>query len=747
MKEIKQRLQEVYGLEATSIEALVGEVNRNYLVDSDRGPFIYKETPADKKTAGFTLEETHLLSVLATDFPGCFQDPLAGLDGRMIYDAPDGSFQFRLLTYLEGDLLNGIPHTRKLFHSFGALLAKMDRRLQEEECSRIRSRRYDWDNLHFDLSIGHRDCIENPTDRKLVDYFHLQFHEQVLPRLPELRFSLIHNDANDYNVVVRNGEVKGLIDLGDCVYSLLINELAIALSYILMDKEDPLEEVIPMIQGYCEVLPLTELEVDLLYYLVGTRLSISLLHSSLGRGQHPENQYLLISQAPVIRLLHQWISIGPIATSRAFRRAASLSEPAPVDIPAELRERDRHLSGALSISFREPLHMEASAFQYMYDSMGRSFLDLRNNIPHVGHAHPKVVRAGQKAMARLNTNTRYLYEGIHQYSEKLLGYFPDQLNKVFYVNSGSAATDLALRLARTHTGKQKMLVMAHAYHGNTRAAIEVSHYKFSGKGGEGTPGDTLVTPIPLCGLSLSPEEIRARNQEQIQDFLHGIGAERGHIAGFITEPIVSAAGQVVIDASYTRAITDFIREQGGLYIADEVQTGFGRLGSYFWGFELSEVVPDIVILGKPIANGHPMAAVVCTEEVARSFENGMEFFSSFGGNPVSCAIGEALLDVMEEEGMQKNAEEVGSFLIDGLEGMRSEFPLIGEIRGSGLSLGFELLDQALAARLVEDFKEQGILAGTDGPLDNVFKLKPPLCFSKENAEHFLGVLRELLARV
>lgn len=753
MKEIRERLQANYGLEVTSIEPLVGEVNKNFLVRSEQGTFIYKETPADRKTTAFSRDETRLLDALSGAFPGRFQRPLTGKDGKQLYDGPEGRFQFRLLEYIEGDLLNGVEHTFELFRSFGKLLAQMDQCLMQEHCPEIQSRPYDWDNVHFDLNMKHVGYISNPADRRLVEYFHMQFHEQVVPHLPGLRRSLIHNDANDYNVVVGEGQIKGIIDLGDSVHSLLINELAVALSYTLMDKEDPLAWAVPLIEAYAGVLPLEEKEADLLYYLVGTRLSISILHSSLGRHRSPENKYLTISEAPVIRLLHKWISISPRAAATSFRDAASLPVKKGVDIQDELEQRGKHLSGALSISYKEPLYMEQSAFQYMYDSRGQSYLDLRNNIPHVGHCHPTVVKAGQAAMARLNTNTRYLYDSIHRYSEKLLSHFPEPLNKVFYLNSGSAATDLALRLARTFTGRQKMLVMEHGYHGNSSAAIDVSHCKFSRKGGKGTPVDTLVTPIPLCGSSQTEEEKGVQNLEQLREYLESISSEAGQIAGFITEPIVSAAGQVVIDRNYTEAISSFIREQGGVYISDEVQTGFGRLGRFFWGYELSGVVPDIVILGKPIANGHPMAAVVCTEKIARSFENGMEFFSSFGGNPVSCAIAEAVLDVIKEEKLAENAEMAGTYLVGELNKMSADHPFIGEVRGWGLSLGFEIMDPSdpskpgtkLAHQLTEQMKGQGFLVGTDGPFDNIFKLKPPLCFSQKNAADFLDKLSMLIA--
>ena len=611
----------------------------------------------------------------------------------------------------------------------------MDLSLEGIESPALRGRRYDWDNAQFDLNRSNIALIEDPQTRKLVDYFHLQYHEQVVPVLPVLRRGLIHNDANDYNILVQGEEVCGIIDFGDLVHSPLINELAIALAYALLHKEEPLKWAGPLVSGYAGTLALQEAEIQVLYWLIATRLCISLCHSARARREDPDNEYLFISEKPVVELLHRWIAISPIAAGEVFREAAGM--------PSNIRdttEEDTHrrwsvLGRNMSLSYRQPLKMERAAFQYMFDSLGNTFLDLRNNIPHVGHCHPRVVRAGQQAMARLNTNTRYLYDEIHTYSERLLACFPEELNRIFYVNSGSAASDLALRLARTHTRRNMIMTVEHAYHGNTGAVINASPYKFMGKGGQGRPADTLVAPIA---------------QDGIEDFLVTVEEYRGSIAAFLYEPIVSAAGQVTLERPYLEKVYAFIRNQGGVCISDEVQTGFGRPGSHFWAYEATGLQPDIVILGKPIANGHPMAAVVCTGAISESFNNGMEFFSSFGGNPVSCAIAGAVLDVMEEEHLMENALEVGTYLIGCFEHLRRECPRIGRIGGSGLTLGVEILDEKggpgteLASRLVNGLRERGILVGTDGPFDNALKIKPPLCFTIKNADVLMREIRSFL---
>ncbi|MBA7556642.1 [LysW]-aminoadipate semialdehyde transaminase [subsurface metagenome] len=296
--------------------------------------------------------------------------------------------------------------------------------------------------------------------------------------------------------------------------------------------------------------------------------------------------------------------------------------------------------------------MTRAAFQYMYDAEGNTYLDMRNNIPHVGHCHPRVVIAGERQMARLNTNTRYLYDELTSFSEHLLSKFPDSLNRVFLVNSGSAAVDLAIRLALDHTQKSKIAVLEHGYHGNTNTGIGISHYKYSGKGGQGKGKQVIQLSLPdvYRGKFNDPSSAGERYSREAISIIDEAGPG---LAALIAEPVVGCGGQVPLAEGYLRHMYTFIRQQGGVCISDEVQTGFGRLGNFFWGFEMHNVTPDIVVLGKPMGNGHPLAAVVTTEDICSSFENRMEFFSSFGGNPVSCSIGQAVLQVIEDEKLQE----------------------------------------------------------------------------------------------
>ena len=415
-----------------------------------------------------------------------------------------------------------------------------------------------------------------------------------------------------------------------------------------------------------------------------------------------------------------------------------------------LRARDKNLGANLSISYEEPIAMVRGYKQYLYDQEGRRYLDTCNNVPHVGHQHPRVIGAAERQMALLNTNTRYLYPQLTDYAAALIEKFPDPLAVCFLVNSGSEANELALRMARTYTGSKEMLAVEVGYHGNTNAVIDVSSYKFNGKGGEGKPITTHLLPLPdiYRGQHRNPSTAGKAYAAYAQKFIDQLAKDGKTPAGFICESILSCGGQIVLPEGYLKNIFKMVRAAGGLCIMDEVQVGFGRVGTYFWGFELQGVVPDIVTLGKPIGNGHPLGAVVTTKKIADAFANGMEYFNTFGGNPVSCVIGQEVLAVLDDEQLIQNAAMVGNYLLEGLNKLKDKFSIIGEVRGHGLFLGFELVrDQEKripapkqATYLANRMRQRSILMSTDGPDHNVIKIKPPMCFNKNNADFLLEQL-------
>lgn len=420
-----------------------------------------------------------------------------------------------------------------------------------------------------------------------------------------------------------------------------------------------------------------------------------------------------------------------------------------------LSSRREHIGRSLSVSYRRPLKIVRGYMQYLYDDEGRAFLDAVNNVPHVGHSHPRVVAASHRQMAVLNTNTRYLHDNLVDYAERLCAKLPDPLSVCFFVNSGSEANDLALRLARAYSGQRDLFILDGAYHGNLTSLVDISPYKFDGPGGEGAPPHVHKVPLPdpyrgpYKGYS---PETGARYAEHVRERIYSLAEQDRGVSAFITESLPGCGGQIVLPDGYFKAAFQHVRESGGVCIADEVQVGFGRVGSHFWGFETQDAVPDIVTLGKPIGNGHPLGAVVTTPEIAGTFDNGMEYFNTFGGNPVSCAIGLAVLDIIEEEGLQANALEVGGYLLEGLRSLAADRPIIGDVRGMGLYVGVELvLDRDTlepgghqASYVANRMRDHGVLISTDGPLHNVLKIKPPLVFTRENADYLLHCLGKVL---
>ncbi len=415
--------------------------------------------------------------------------------------------------------------------------------------------------------------------------------------------------------------------------------------------------------------------------------------------------------------------------------------------------RTRHLSPSLSLSHRRPIHALRGALQYLYDFSGYRYLDAVNNVAHVGHCHPAVVAAERRQAGVLNTNTRYLHGAITDYSERLLARFPPPLERCFLVNSGSEANDLALRLARCATGANDIIVLEHAYHGHLSALIDISPYKHDAKGGAGTPGYVHKLPLPAGYRQPQgdPVPLLERYAACIDQAIDRANRQGG-VAALIAESLLGCGGQVVLPPGYLQQLYAKVRAAGGVCIADEVQVGFGRVGAHFWGFETQQVIPDIVTLGKPIGNGHPLAAVITTERIATAFNNGMEYFNTYGGNPVSCAVGRAVLEVIEADDLQQNALTTGQHLMQQLRQLQPDFELIGDVRGLGLFIGIELVtDQKTAhpatdqaAYIAERMKQEGVLVGVDGPQRNVLKIKPPMCFNKANADQLVERLGWIL---
>ncbi|XP_050689409.1 5-phosphohydroxy-L-lysine phospho-lyase-like [Eriocheir sinensis] len=424
--------------------------------------------------------------------------------------------------------------------------------------------------------------------------------------------------------------------------------------------------------------------------------------------------------------------------------------------------RRKHIGPSCKLFFRsDPLKIVRASGCYMYDEEDNRYLDCINNVCHVGHCHPHVVSAATRQMAILNTNSRFLHDNLVLYAERLTSLFPPKLSVCFFVNSGSEANDLALRMARTYTRHRDVITLDHAYHGHVTSLIDISPYKFNHPGGDGKPDWVHVAPVAdtyrgmYTDKDFTIEELSEKYAHEVKKLCHKANEEGGGVCVFFAESMQSCGGQIVYPPGYLRQVYRHIREAGGVCLADEVQVGFGRAGSHMWAFQTQgdDVVPDIVTLGKPMGNGHPVSAVITTREIADSFgSTGMEYFNTFGGNPVSAAVANAVLDVIEDEKLLENASTVGNFLLQEFRKLQKKYQLIGDVRGQGMFLGLDLVKNretrepatAEAAFINKRLKERHVLLSADGPHRNVLKFKSPLVFSVEDAMELVSKLDAIM---
>ena len=416
-----------------------------------------------------------------------------------------------------------------------------------------------------------------------------------------------------------------------------------------------------------------------------------------------------------------------------------------------IERRQKLLGSAYKLFYHEPVHLVRGEGVWLYDADGRKYLDMYNNVPHVGHCHPHVVEALTKQIATLNTHTRYLHENILEYAERLTGKFADELDTAMFACTGSEANELALRIARNFTGGTGVIVTNFAYHGNTKAIYEISTSDIAASE---VPDYVVTVPFPDAYRGeFRGDDAGDQYAAYVQRAVDELQRRGIKPAAFVIDTIISSGGVVQPPPGYLTKAAEIIRNAGGLFVADEVQPGFGRTGEQFWGFEADGVIPDIVTMGKPMGNGHPLSATVSRRDIVEQFAAKGRYFNTFGGNPVSCAAGLAVLDVIEQEGLQENARIVGEYMTAGLQDLAENHTAIGDIRGTGLFIAVELVKDrasrepatAFTADVVNGLRDRGVLTGSIGPDANILKLRPPMVFSKENADYILGILGETLS--
>tara|TARA_R110002096_G_scaffold416576_2_gene619396 strand:+ start:234758 stop:237841 length:3084 start_codon:yes stop_codon:yes gene_type:complete len=991
-EELATIANEYFGITGT-IKTLVSERDQNARIVTNDGEYVLKIANSAEDREFLEFQNAVLNHIAEIDPTLAVPAVIKGRDNQEIFEHNDNNI--RLITFLKGDIFGDAEKPLTLYEDLGRFMGRFSNAMQGFGHPKAHQPDFLW-NMdaapHCKNYIS--DIIEDDV-KELIQYFFDHYDKLVLPRLKKIRSSVIHSDANTYNLVVRGDKISGLIDFGDMLFAKQVNELAITLGYAMMDVDDFYAVSRALITSYTSEFTLTEEELEVLFDLACMRLVMSVCISSnrVKKATTDEHrEYLLVTQAPAIRTLKkvreiglgflsafarkaggysatashddlvcslanidvanmfdfdlhseprvlfdnktgapgtefiqdgnkhkEWVSdhldqnearfgigtYGEDRTSFIFDGFEGVGSPDPRtthmaidiwlrtperiyaplsghvhtlasnDLPfdygtvlilcheidggpkfytlyghlskestdhlkvgdvvtagdyiatlgdvqenggwtphlhfqlisdligiddgnfpgicspsvwdvwqdicpdpnlimgfiPESFKRSEHtidsmmevrkqvLAPSLSVAYNKHLHIVRGKGAYLYDYTGRAFLDCVNNITHVGHCNPHVVNAISKQAAQLNTNSRYLYDGINKLAGRVLETMPDPLSVMFFTNSGSEANELALRLARHYTERNTTVAVDWGYHGNTNATVAISAYKFNRKGGKGCPSETRLTefPDPYQGRFNDYSEVSGKAYAadvdiQIADLIEKTGDGP---AAFIAESIAGVGGQVVYPDGYLKAVYEKIRAAGGLCIADEVQTGFGRVGEHMWAYQLQGVVPDIVSFGKPFGNGHPMAAVVTTREIADRFANGMEYFNSFGGNPVSCAIGMAMLDVVEGEGLQEKALTTGNHIMDGMRDMMDRYPLIGQVRGKGMFFGAELVkDRATKERaskeagaIVQYLRDDAVLFSTDGPYDNVLKGKPPMVFGMAEADIFLAKLENAFKRL
>jgi 4-aminobutyrate aminotransferase-like enzyme/Ser/Thr protein kinase RdoA (MazF antagonist) len=966
----------IFGLHG-SMKPLNSERDQNVRLRTGQGDVVLKVANIAESKADLDLQcaaLAHLASV-ASDLAVPRLIPTKTDDQLGSFAVGTDEHLVRCVSYVPGVPMAEVERTPETFSQLGRFLGRLSAGLVGFGHPAAHRTGFLWNLDEAQACTAYLDDIVNYDDREVVAAALQRHAERVVPVLPALRKAVIHQDANDYNVMVAEDGAIGLIDFGDMTFGSQVNELAVALAYALMGAADVIATARLVVRGYLSEFPLLENEANVLFDLVAARLAMSVAISSHRSVGFPDNEYLLISQASALHLLRKLASIRPDFLRTAAREAAGFSpvadhdaivtwlrspecQPKPVlgiemeragrirvllqkgapgmefgsdpeaywfwlegqladagaafalggylenrdvyageqfitdgtdtrsnhhgidifiapdtpvramldgrvvsvvdndeaydygptvilehdadgvpfwvlyghlsrrtlttvtpgqDVKAgdvvafvgdhtvnggwaphlhvqimtdllgnhtgnfegagepsrvavwssicpdpnlllrltpesfevepssaeQLLQRRRELLGpSLSTSYRRKLAIVRGTGARLIDSGGRSYIDCVNNVCHVGHSHPHVVEALARQAARLNTNTRYLHRSILDYADRLGALFPDPLSVVYFVNSGSEANELAMRLARTATGRFDMVTLDWGYHGNTNDVIELSPYKFNRKGGVGKAPHIQIAelPDPYRGRFGSDAAAYASSVKVCIQAVHQ--HDRRGPAAFISESISGCGGQVVFPAGYLRLAYEQARAAGALCIADEVQVGFGRVGDAMWAFQQQGVVPDIVTLGKPIGNGHPLGAVITTPEIAAAFNNGMEYFNTFGGNPVSCEVGMAVLDVIEQEGLQEHARVTGDHFLSRLRSLKEHHPAIGDVRGSGLFLGIDLVVDRitkepateLAADVANALRERGVLVSTDGPYDNVIKIKPPMPFTAADAD-------------
>jgi 4-aminobutyrate aminotransferase-like enzyme len=748
----RQILRENFGVESTSLKPLAGERDQNFRVEvADGQRFLFKiSNPADDRPV-LDMQAAALRHIEQVDpgLPVMRARPTTAGEPWVEVPGPDSRiYPARLFTFLPGRVTVNTTLTTEAIWAHGQVTARLGRALRgffhpaaDYEIL--------WDITRLPQLRPLLTHLSDPPRRAQVERVLDRFEARIAPALPRLRAQVIHGDMSLDNVLFSDDlRVSGIVDFGDMTHAPLICDLAIAIADVLHGRADAIAAADAMIGGYVSVTPLEDEEAGLLADLVAARLATEVTVTAWRQGLYPDNAAYAASGEPGARAFLDAIeAMGVDAVARRFREACR-GLPYRRSATSALLERRRRVLPRSPLFYEHPVHLVRGEGVWLFDPDDRRYLDCYNNVPVVGHSHPRVVQAVTEQQRMLATHSRYLHEAIVELAERLQATLPPELDAVMVVNSGSEANDLAWRIARVATGRAGAVVTAYAYHGLTEATHALSPEEWA-KGEQPFHVATIPAPDGYRGPYRRDQDGWVeRYAAHIDDAARALGSLG--LAAVYVDPAFTADGILSPPPTYLRDLTRRAQALGGLVVADEVQAGHGRSGTHLWSFQASGIDPDMVVLGKPMGNGFPVAALVVRSQLLEAVPEDVELFSTFGGNPVACAAALAVLDVIEDEDLVARAAIVGSYLRHGLLALAERRPVIGDVRGEGLLLGVELIDEAgapaagHARRVTEALRERGILISATGPAGNVLKIRPPLVFQHEHADLLLQALDEVL---